>query len=145
MAWLYWLIAIIFFTIAEALTVSMISVWFIVGSLVAMFVSLFGGTVTWQIISFIVISTIGLIIYLVWIRERLTRNDKIIERTNADRILEQEGIVIQTINPIENTGLIKVKGQTWSANSYEEQIIEKDTIIIVKEIKGVRAIVIPKN
>ncbi|NLZ71681.1 MAG: NfeD family protein [Clostridiaceae bacterium] len=145
MAWLYWLIAIIFFTIAEALTVSMISVWFIVGSLVAMFVSLFGGTVTWQIISFIVISTIGLIIYLVWIKQRLTRNDKIIERTNADRILEQEGIVIQTINPIENTGLIKVKGQTWSANSYEEQIIEKDTIIIVKEIKGVRAIVIPKN
>ena len=138
MAWLYWLIAIIFFTIAEALTVSMISVWFIVGSLVAMFVSLFGGTVTWQIISFIVISTIGLIIYLVWIKQRLTRNDKIIERTNADRILEQEGIVIQTINPIENTGLIKVKGQTWSANSYEEQIIEKDTIIIVKEIKGVR-------
>ena len=80
MAWLYWLIAIIFFTIAEALTVSMISVWFIVGSLVAMFVSLFGGTVTWQIISFIVISTIGLIIYLVWIKQRLTRNDKIIER-----------------------------------------------------------------
>ena len=62
-------------------------------------------------------------------------------KTNADRIIDQEGLVIETINPLENTGLIRVRGQIWSARTYHDQVIEKDSLVLVKEIKGVKAVV----
>jgi len=140
-----WLIAMVIFIILEAATVSLVSTWFIFGSLVAMLISVFGGSLAWQIFAFLGVSIISLTIFLIWIKPKLNQRVRATEKTNADRIIEKEGIVLQTIDPINNTGLIKVKGQNWSATSYNDQLIEKDTLVIVKEIKGVKAIVMPKD
>ena len=76
------------------------------------------------------------------IKPKLNKKTEI-EKTNADRIIKQEGIVLVEINPLENTGQIRVKGQIWSASSYDDLIIPKNCLIKVKEIKGVKAFVIP--
>ena len=54
------------------------------------------------------------------------------------------GKVTQDIIPIDGVGQIKVEGETWSAVSENSEKISKDTEIIIKEIRGVKAVVMPK-
>lgn len=141
--WLFWLIAIIVFLVMEVATINLISIWFAIGSLVALIASLFGVNPYIQIVLFIVVSLISIIIFLVFIKPKWNRKIKLSEKTNADRILQQEAVVIQRINPLANTGQIRVKGQIWSAGTKNDQVIEADTLVRVVEIKGVKAIVEP--
>ncbi len=141
--WLFWLIAIIVFLVMEVATINLISIWFAIGSLVALIASLFGVNPYIQIVLFIVVSLISIIIFLVFIKPKWNRKIKLSEKTNADRILQQEAVVIQRINPLANTGQIRVKGQIWSASTKNDQVIETDTLVRVVEIKGVKAIVEP--
>jgi membrane protein implicated in regulation of membrane protease activity len=65
-------------------------------------------------------------------------------KTNADRILDQEGLVIQTIDNRLAQGQIKVGGAVWTARSaQEDQRIPEGTLVTVERIEGVKAIVHP--
>lgn len=140
--WQFWLIALIFFIVIEAATISLVSIWFMIGAMVALILDLTGASIAVQVIVFFVVSTISLLFFLFVIKPKLNKKTEI-EKTNADRIIKQEGIVLVEINPLENTGQIRVKGQIWSASSYDDLIIPKNCLIKVKEIKGVKAFVIP--
>lgn len=143
--WQFWLVAFLVFLIVEAISVSLLSVWFMVGSVVALILSLVGASPAVQGIAFVVVSAICLLIFILIIKPRLNKKTEQKEKTNADRIINQEAIVLQTINPLENTGQIRVRGQVWSAASYNDLTIEKDVLVVVKEIKGVKAYVVPYN
>lgn len=139
--WQFWFITLIAFLIIEVVSLNLISVWFVLGSLVALVLSLFGFSQTIQIIVFIVVSSICLVLFFFIAKPKLNKRIKTSEKTNADRIINQEGVVIERIDPLANTGLIRVRGQIWSARSSHDQIIQKDKLVLVKEIKGVKAIV----
>lgn len=141
--WVFWLCAMIFFIIVEAVSVNLLSIWFVLGSLVALILSISGIGVTWQIIVFFIVSTLTLLFFLFFLKPSWNRRIQKQEKTNADRILGQEGIVIQTINPLMNTGQIRVRGQIWSAATYQDLVLEAGTLIIVQELKGVKAYVVP--
>lgn len=141
--WLFWLIAIIIFLIVEVTTINLISIWFAIGGLVALVAALFDAAPVIQIALFVVVSLFSIIIFLLFIKPKWNQKIEQREKTNADRILDQEAVVIQTIDPLQNTGQIRVRGQIWSASSYQEQVIEAGSLVQVKEIKGVKAIVIP--
>ena len=55
-----WLVLMVVFLAAEAATVSMVSLWFAAGSLVALAVSLLGGPIWLQVVLFLAVSA-GLI------------------------------------------------------------------------------------
>ena len=67
------------------------------------------------------------------------------EKTNADRLIGMEGIVLEEINPVEGTGQVKVSGQIWSAKGKDQTIISKGETVIVKEIQGVKLVVTLKG
>ncbi|MGB4609940.1 MAG: NfeD family protein [Saccharofermentanales bacterium] len=143
--WQFWLAALIFFIVIEAATVSLVSTWFMIGALAALILDLTGASITVQVIVFFIVSTISLLFFLLVIKPKLNKKTEQSEKTNADRIVGQEGIVLLEINPLANTGQIRVKGQIWSASSYHDLIIPENSLIIVKEIKGVKAFVVPLN
>ncbi|HPY56897.1 MAG TPA: NfeD family protein, partial [Sedimentibacter sp.] len=62
-------------------------------------------------------------------------------KTNAESLIGQYFKVESTIDNINNTGTVNVKGQMWAARSLDDQVIEKDEIVIVKKIVGVKLIV----
>ncbi len=141
--WIFWLCAMILFIIIEAASVSLLSIWFVLGSLVALILAVSGVSVTWQIIIFFIVSSLALLFFLFVLKPKWNRKIQKQEKTNADRILGQEGIVIQTINPLLNTGQVRVKGQIWSATTYQDLVLEQGTLIVVQELKGVKAYVTP--
>ena len=69
-------------------------------------------------------------------------------KTNADRCIGQEGVVIEEINNLLPSGQVKVDGKVWTARSESPDVtIPKDSIVLIEKIDGVKLIVktIPKN
>ena len=65
-----------------------------------------------------------------------------VDRTNADRILDQTAIVIQTIDAKQETGQIRLMGQIWSARAADpNDCIPEGETVVVTAISGVKAIV----
>lgn len=138
--WIVWLILTIAFLVVEAYTLGLATVWCAVGSMVAMIMDLCGASITAQLIVMIVVSVICFIICMVWIKPKLDAKGKNeFKPTNADRVIDQEGIVIKTINSVEGVGQVKVMGQIWSAKA--DEIIEDGTLIKVDRIEGVKLFV----
>jgi membrane protein implicated in regulation of membrane protease activity len=66
---------------------------------------------------------------------------KRVQPTNADRYIGLEGIVEETVDNTEGTGIVKVEGSTWTARSSDGSRIEKGSNITVDRIDGVKLMV----
>ena len=63
-------------------------------------------------------------------------------KTNAQGLIGQKGVVIEKISNIMATGAVTVSGQEWSARTVkEEDTYEEGTLVIIREIQGVKLIV----
>jgi membrane protein implicated in regulation of membrane protease activity len=133
-----WLIIIAACVIIEALTLGLTTIWFAIGALVAWLIYLTGAALQLQIVVFLVVSIICLILTRPIAVEKLKIGRS---RTNADALIGEYVKVESTINNINNEGTVKAKGQIWSAKSVDGEIIEKDELVVIKEIKGVKLIV----
>ena len=135
---LLWLVLALVAGIAEALTVTLVSVWFAVGAVCAAVAAALGASSGLQWIIFWVVSLILLILTAPLCKKlRVQKN----EPTNADRVIGQTGIVTEEINPIDGLGEVKVDGKRWSAKSSDGKIIPEGTIVKIEEISGVKLIV----
>lgn len=134
-----WMGIIVVCIVIEASTMGLTTIWFAVGGIIAWIASGIGFKLEIQIVVFLVVSILCLIVT----RPIAVKKLKIGKvRTNADTIIGECVKVISTINNINNEGTVKARGQMWSARAFDDQdIIEKDEIVCVKEIRGVRLIV----
>lgn len=66
-------------------------------------------------------------------------------KTNKDALINKNGTVTQEINPINNSGRVKVDGDDWQAKSLNNKIIQTETIVTVVEIDSIILIVKPLN
>ncbi len=140
-AWAFWLIILIAATIIELTTINLVSIWFAAAALISLALDLLQLNLTVQIIVFILVSAIGFAIFIFLVRPHFSGAGKSIIATNADRILGQEGIVTERIAPLEGKGQVQVLGQIWSARSKDSSIIASGSLVIVRDIAGVHAIV----
>lgn len=136
-----WLGLIIVLTIIEAATVSLTTIWFAAGSLLAFFVALLGLPLGVQIAVFLVSSTL-LIIFTRPIALKYLKVGR--ERTNVESLIGETGLVVMDITP-HATGQVKVKGQLWTAVSKNGEPIHKGSEVIIDAIEGVKLIVVQKN
>jgi membrane protein implicated in regulation of membrane protease activity len=121
------------------LTYNLFCIWFGVGSVAALIMSLLGFGVLAQSIAFTVVSAL-LLVLIRPLARRMTEARK--TRTNADRVIGNEGVVIKEINPVLGEGQIKVIGQIWSARPEDgESVIAIDRRVEVTGITGVKVIV----
>lgn len=133
-----WLVFAVVFLGFELATVTLVSIWFVVGALAAFVASLLGAQIMVQVGVFVSVSAV-LLIFTMPVVRRLLKKDNV--ATNADRVIGKEGIVIEEINVTEGTGKIKVIGSIWSAKADDESIIPKGEEVIVTKISGVRTVV----
>lgn len=136
--YIIWAAAIIVFGIAEAVTAQLVSIWFVLGAVVGLVAALCGGNLYIQLIVFIVVSIIALVITRPLIKKYIKPKK---EHTNADRVLTQDGIVVEEINNINGTGQVKIDGKIWTARSSDGNIIPVDSIVWTEKISGVKLIV----
>ena len=129
--------------ILEIATTQIVSVWFAVGALAAFIATLAGVEQLWiQIVIFVLVTVIALIATRPLVKRII--NNKV-EPTNADMVIGKTGIVTEKIDNLAPSGTVKVNGSVWTARSADETVIEADEKVIVKEISGVKLLVIKEN
>jgi membrane protein implicated in regulation of membrane protease activity len=130
------------FIVIELVTPQLVTIWFAIGSLLAFIVSFFTDSLAIQLVVF-ASSSILLLVFTKPLVKKVFRYKPI--RVNADSNIGATGLVVEDIENVKNTGQVKINGTLWSACSENDDIIiKKDTLVIVKEIKGVKLIVNPK-
>lgn len=133
-----WIIAAVILAGIEAATVALLTIWFALGAIAAAVASQFGLNPVWQVGIFIVVSGI-----LLGATRPLLKNIMITtpHKTNADRFIGQDGIVIKAIDKIDGVGQVKVSGQIWSAVSENGERIDIGTTVRIIRIEGVKLVV----
>lgn len=62
-------------------------------------------------------------------------------RANIRALIGQRCLVVEDISNIHNKGLVKFRGQLWSASSVNENdYIEEGTIVVVRYVEGVKLV-----
>lgn len=133
-----WLAAIVLFGILESATVSLVSIWFLGGSLAAFVAALFHGPVWLQITLFFAVSIALLAALRPLVKKHL--NPRLV-RTNADSTLGKVGVVTETIDNLNAQGQVKVGSMYWTARSESGAVIPEGTAVTVQRIEGVKVIV----
>ncbi len=132
-----WAVLIVFFTLVEAFTLGLTSIWFAVGSLAALIASELGFNIVVQIVSFIIVA----IVLLIYTRPLARKIFKVGQnKTNIDALIGKTAYVIKIIQPME-IGQVKLNGQIWSAKGEEEETYAVGDIVEVLAIEGVKLII----
>jgi membrane protein implicated in regulation of membrane protease activity len=137
--WVFWLIAAGVFFVIEMATIGFLVFWLGIGALLAMVTSFITDNIIIQFVVFLVSSTL-LLIFTKPLVNKFIKIPKEV-KTNAYSIIGKKGIVIAPINNIEGNGQIKIDGEVWSAKSYNDENIPKNSEVEIVEIDGVRAVV----
>jgi membrane protein implicated in regulation of membrane protease activity len=131
MFWI-WLIVIILLTIAEIMTVNLVTIWFVISAIVSLVLSFFIDSFNIQFFVFVILGVI-LLITTRQTLEQLVNKRK--QRTNIDRIIGMTGVVIEEIKKNKN-GAVKVDGKVWTATS--DKNIKVDSIVKILEIQSTK-------
>ena len=137
-----WLLLVVVFLLAEAATVTVISLWFAAGALAAMAAALLGGGVWLQAGVFLVVSAIALTALRPLVRKYLTPK---LTATNIDSVIGSVGIVTTAIDNVAAAGQVKLNGMEWTARSSSGEAIPTGTQVTVERIEGVKVFVSPVN
>lgn len=131
-----WAIVLIVMIIAEFMTQQLVSIWFVVGSAVALMASLTSINFTAQFIIFLVVSIIALVLTRPFVKKIISKEKT---KTNADMVIGNIATVIETISLEDGTGRVKINGLDWKASS--DTHIEVGEKVKVIRIEGVTLIV----
>ena len=135
-----WLALLIFFVVAEAVTIALVSVWFAAGALVALLATIVTDNIWTQILLFVIVSAVTMAVV-----RPLAKKYVFPHRvpTNADRVIGREGVISETVDNLNSTGAVVVAGMAWTARSDSNPVIPEGTAVTVKRIEGVKLYVAP--
>ena len=136
-----WMALVIIFLVVELVTVGLTTIWLAGGAFVAFILAAVGAGFWVQLIAFFAVSFV--LIYFTrpfavkYLNPRRTR-------TNSEELIGEVVKVIERIDNREAKGRALVKGLEWSARAVSDDMInEKDTLVKVVRIEGVKLIVEP--
>ncbi len=135
-----WLVALIVFLLLEAVTATIVSIWFAAGALVALLVSLaWPGAVAVQVAAFLVVSAVALFALRPFAK-RMMANRRV--PTNADANIGKPAQVVSEIQP-GRVGRVKLGGLEWAARA--DVVLPVGTWCRVQAIEGVTLVVVPQT
>ena len=135
---IFWLAAMVVFIAAEAMTVSLVSIWFAAGALGAILVALLGGGLVLQVTVFLALAVALLLSLRSIVRKHFTPH---VTRTNIDSVIGATGIVVTPVNNIAALGQVQIGGVEWSARSTSGSHIPAGALVKVDRIEGVKVFV----
>lgn len=139
MQWV-WIAALVLFTIAEATTGAVVSLWFMGGSLVAFLLAVFGLPIWFQILCFVVVSFVLLLLLRPRLRKMSTERKV---ATNADSLVGKVVMVTEDIHNVQGKGVVRVSGVEWSAFSADGKSISAETPVRIVSVHGAKLCVEP--
>ncbi len=139
-AMVIWLILLVVFFIAEAATVTLVSLWFAAGSLGALITSMLGGPLWLQVAVFLALSLLCIGLLRPITRKHFSPR---IVPTNIDALVGRECFVTEDIDNLAPSGQVKLGSMPWTARSSTGEAIPTGTQVKVDKIEGVKAFVSP--
>ncbi|MCI6006582.1 MAG: NfeD family protein [Blautia sp.] len=134
-----WLAILAVLLVTEAITTGLTTIWFAGGALVSAVASYLGAGLVTQLILFLGVSLV-LLIFTRPVAVKIMNKD--VTKTNANSLIGKKAVVIQTIDNLAQTGQVRISDIEWMARSASEDVvIPENTVVIVKEIQGVKLIV----
>lgn len=137
MVWL-WLGGVALFGVVELLTEGLVSVWFVVGALAALAVSVAGQPVAAQMLTFALVSAAALILTRPLVRRFMSKPPI---PTNSDRVIGSLAEVTDTVDNRRASGAVYADGKTWTARSADGSVIPAGERVRVLRIEGVKLLV----
>lgn len=139
--WWIWIVAGLVLIIGEFFTESFYLSCLGVGAIVAGILGAVELNIYWQVGAFIVVSVALLPLAIKlgkWIRKSTP------EGVGSERYVGRTVIVTEEINNLKNTGMVRMEGDVWRAESSNDtEIIEPDSKVKIIDIKGTRVVVAP--
>ena len=133
-----WLTVLIGFIILEAVTMTLVSLWFCAGSLASLAVSLFSpAAVEAQVFVFIAVSIVTLLLLRPMVRKMIIAHKV---PTNADANIGKVCQVLADIHPAQ-FGRVKLEGLEWTAKS--DMVLPAGSWCQVLSIEGAKLVVAP--
>lgn len=139
MVWI-WLGVFIITVIIESLTQELVSIWFSLGSVIALILSAFPN-ISWyvELVVFTIVSLLTLALTRPFVKKLLFNA---IRYTNVDEFVGKRVKVVSDISKFEN-GEVKIRDIIYHASLMEEETetIKKDEIVEIVTLKGNKVIV----
>ena len=136
---LFWgVLMAIFLVVEAACPFHLVSVWFAVGALAAVIVSLLGGALWLQALVFLVVSVALLVSLWPFVKKVLNPRHT---PTNIDSVIGAEGYITAAVDNLAATGQVKLGGMEWTARSTTGEPLPEGTLVKVDRIEGVKAFV----
>ncbi len=132
---LLWLLIIIVFSVIEAMSFNLVTIWFAVGALGAFITTYFTDDITMQVIVFTLVTAGSLLLTRPLVKKYIGFKP---EKTNLDAVVGKIGIVTKEIDA-NNYGRVKVNGKEWTAKAND--LIIEGTKVEILSIEGVKLIV----
>lgn len=134
-----WLVLMIGFVAAEAACpFHLVSVWFAVGSLVALVAAALDAQMWLQITLFAVVS-VGLLVATLPLVKKFVIPKQ--AKTNVDSVIGSRGYVTEAIDNLSASGQVKLGGMYWTARSEDGHPIPAGALVEVARIEGVKVFV----
>ena len=134
----FWIVVAIGTAVVEAMTVQLVSVWFVGGALAAIVVKLLGGPLWAQVLAFGWVTLAMLLLLRPLLKRYLNKNTV---KTNVDALAGRRALVIERIDNLQATGRIMLDGADWTARSVDGSVIEEQSEVVIRSVQGVKALV----
>lgn len=126
--WAIWLIVAVLFLILEAVTTTLVSIWFVPSAALVALLSLWVPNVAVQLAVFVVLSAVFMVLF----RKLYKRKPNELKESN-ERLIGKAAIAQSAISPID--GQVLVGDVHWRAISSGEDIPE-GTVVTIRSIEG---------
>ena len=135
-----WIGLAVAFILLEALSAQLTSVWFALGAVAALILTVCGvESIAVQSVVFVGVSLLALLLTRPLVKRLLSKK---VQPTNADRSVVEKGVVTEAIDNLNGVGAVKVHGIEWTARSENgDEILSVGQEVLVTRIEGVKVIV----
>lgn len=134
-----WLGVIIVTAVLEFITLDLTSIWFTVGAIVPLILSIVEAVGwEWQVVIFVVLSLVLIFSLRKVTKKFLLRNAK--EKTNLDSVIGKSFKLLSAIDD-DGIGTIKVNGVVWNVVSADGTQVEKDAKVKIVKVEGSKFVV----
>lgn len=134
-----WVALAVILSVAEIFTAGFFMLPFGVGAAVAALLEfLFPGSLTWQWASFVLLSSL-LLVVMRRFADHVTHEPP--QRVAGDRLIDRTGVVIARLEPHTLNGMVRVDREEWRADAPGDEPVDVGTPIVVVAVEGTHLVV----
>ncbi len=136
--YILWIVLAAAFLVVELGTVTLVSLWFVVGALAAMAAALLNAAFWLQVLIFALVSLAMLLLLRPFLRKFVDPH-KI--PTNVDAMIGKTALVTEAVDNLREQGAIRFNGLIWTARSTDGNPIPAGEEVVIETVEGVKAMV----